>query len=72
MQTDQSYDVRIACTVALGSLGGSARAAVRNVDAMLKLPPYEAPPVATQQELDNQMKDGDWRRELRNTLAKIR
>jgi hypothetical protein len=73
MQTDQSYDVRIACTQALGSLGAAARPAVRNVEAMIRQQPYEAPAAgATDEQLNNQMKDGDWRRVLRDTLQKIR
>ncbi len=73
IQTDPSYDVRIACTQALGSLGAGARPAVRNIEAMLKLPPYQANPVSpTSADLDNEMKDGDFRRALRDALAKIR
>ncbi len=73
MQTDPSYDVRIACTQALGTLGAGGRPAVRNVEAMQRLPKYQAPLVdATKQDLDNEMKDDDWRRALRDTLVKIR
>ncbi len=73
MQTDPSYDVRIACTQALGTLGAGGRPAVRNVEAMQRLPKYQAPiGNATPQDLDNEMKDDDWRRALRDTLAKIR
>jgi tetratricopeptide (TPR) repeat protein len=73
VQTDPSYEVRIACTQALGTLGAAGRPAVRNVEAMMKLPPYEPPVVgATKEQLDNAMMDGDWRRALRDTLAKIR
>jgi tetratricopeptide (TPR) repeat protein len=73
LQTDPSYDVRIACTQALGTLGGAARSAVRNVEAMLRQPNYQAPATgATAADLDNEMKDGDYRRALRDTLAKIR
>jgi HEAT repeat protein len=73
MQTDPNYDVRIACTQALGTLGGAGRPAVRNVEAMMKMQPYQAPPAgATTEQLENEMKDGDWKRALRDTLAKIR
>ncbi len=73
MQTDSSYDVRIACTQALGTLGAAGRPAVRNVEAMQRLPKYQAPlSGATPQEMDNEMKDDDWHRALRDTLAKIR
>ncbi|HVO11008.1 MAG TPA: tetratricopeptide repeat protein [Vicinamibacteria bacterium] len=71
MQTDPDYDVRIACTNALGSLGAAARPAVRNLQAMLKQPPLEVGVNATAQQLDAQMKDGDYRRALRDALAKI-
>ena len=73
MQTDPSYDVRIACTQALGSLGGAARPALPNMQAMLKQPPYQAPAAnATATDLENEMKDGDYKRALRDALAKIR
>ncbi|HXY38375.1 MAG TPA: tetratricopeptide repeat protein, partial [Vicinamibacteria bacterium] len=71
MQTDPDYDVRIACTNALGTLGAAARPAVRNLQAMLKQPPLEVGVNATQQQLDAQMKDGDYRRALRDALARI-
>jgi tetratricopeptide (TPR) repeat protein len=73
IQTDSSYDVRIACTNALGSLGAAGRPAVRNVEAMMKLPPYQAPASgASPTDLDNEMKDGDFKRALRDALQKIR
>jgi superkiller protein 3 len=72
MQTDPDYDVRIACTQAIGSLGAGGRPAVRNVEAMLKQPAYEPPINASEQEMQNMMKDGDYRRALRDTLAKIK
>ena len=73
MQTDPNYDVRIACTRALGSLGGAARTALPNVQAMLKLPPYQAPAAgASSEQLDAEMKDGDYKRALRDALAKIK
>ena len=72
MQTDPDYDVRIAATNALGSLGGAARSAVKNIEGMLRQPPYEPPLNATPQEMENSMKDADYRRALRDALAKIK
>ena len=73
MQTDPSYDVRIACTQAHGSLGGAARAALPNVQAMLKLPRYQAPAAnASATDLENEMKDGDLKGALRDALARIK
>jgi superkiller protein 3 len=72
MQTDSNYDVRIACTQALGSLGAAGRPGVRNVEAMLKLPVLDFGVYPTPEQTELQMKDGDWRRALRDTLAKIR
>jgi hypothetical protein len=71
MQTDKDYDVRIACTGALGSLGAAAHKAVPNMQGLLKQPPYQAPINPSKEELDNEMKDGDYRRALRDALAKI-
>ena len=72
MQTDPDYDVRIAATNALGTLGGAARSAVKNIEGMLRQPPYEPPLNATPQEMENSMKDADYRRALRDALAKIK
>jgi tetratricopeptide (TPR) repeat protein len=71
MQTDPNYDVRIAATNALGNLGGAARSAIPNLQAMLKQPPYEPPLNATTEQLEAQMKDGDYKRALRDALQKI-
>ena len=72
MQTDPNYDVRIAACQALGSLGGAARARpCPNIDGMLRQPPYEPPINASPEQLDDQMKDGDYRRALRDAKAKI-
>jgi hypothetical protein len=38
---------------------------------MLRQPPYEPPINANAEQLDAQMKDGDYRRALRDALAKI-
>jgi tetratricopeptide (TPR) repeat protein len=71
MQADPDYDVRIAAANALGSLGGAARKAVPNIEGVLRQPPYEAPINATQEQLNNQMLDGDYRKALRAALARI-
>ena len=40
---------------------------------MLKLPPYQAPAAgASSEQLDAEMKDGDYKRALRDALAKIK
>jgi len=72
MQTDADYDVRIACTNALGSLGAAARPALRNVEAMIKQPPCEAGVNAPQAQIEACFKDGDYRRALRDALARIK
>jgi HEAT repeat protein len=72
MQADDSYDVRIAAAKALGSLGRSARKAVPNIEGLLAQPEYEAPINATPEQLDNQMKDFDYRKAMRDALARIR
>ena len=66
-----NYDVRIAACQALGSLGPAARSALPNIDGVLRQPPYEPPINATAEQLDAQMKDGDYRRCLRDAKAKI-
>ena len=71
MQTDPDYDVRIAATRSLGALGGSARKAVPNIEGVLRQPPYEAPINATPEQLNNQMLDGDYRKALKDALARI-
>lgn len=72
MQADKDYDVRIAATQALGSLGGAARKAVPNIEGLLRQAPYEAPINATKEDMDNMMKDGDYRRALRDALQRIK
>jgi tetratricopeptide (TPR) repeat protein len=72
MQTDQNYDVRIAATRALGSLGRAARKAIPNIEGMLAQPPYDPPLVATEEQLEMQMKDGDYRKAMRDALRRIR
>ncbi len=72
MQSDPNYDVRISACQALGSLGPAARAALPNIDGLLRQPPYAAPVGgATNEQLDAEMKDGDYRRCLRDAKTKI-
>jgi tetratricopeptide (TPR) repeat protein len=72
MQTDPNFDVRIAATNALGALGPAAKSALPNIDGMLRQPDYTAPTAnATAEELDAEMKAGDYKRALRNARAKI-
>jgi len=71
MQSDPNYDVRISACQALGSLGGAARSALPNIDGVLRQDPYEAPINATAEQLDAQMKDGDYRRCLRDAKTRI-
>jgi tetratricopeptide (TPR) repeat protein len=71
MQADPDYDVRIAAARALGSLGSAAKRAVSHIEGILRQPPYEAPINATQEQLNNQMRDGDYRKALREALQKI-
>jgi tetratricopeptide (TPR) repeat protein len=71
MQADPDYDVRIAAARALGSLGPAAKRAVSHIEGILRQPPYEAPINATQEQLNNQMRDGDYRKALREALQRI-
>ena len=71
MQQDPNYDVRIAAAQALGALGPAARAALPNIDGMLRQPPYDCGINCTAEQLDAQMKDGDYKRALRDAKAKI-
>jgi tetratricopeptide (TPR) repeat protein len=71
MQSDPNYGVRIAACQSLASLGGGARAALPNIDGLLRQPPYEPPIDATQEQLDAQMKDGDYRACLRDAKTRI-
>ena len=72
MQTDPNFDVRITATNALGALGPAAKAAIPNIDGMLRQPDYTAPVGnATAEQLDAEMKAGDYKRALRDARAKI-
>jgi tetratricopeptide (TPR) repeat protein len=71
MQADDNYDVRIAAAKALGSLGRSARKAIPNIKGLLAQPEYEPPTIATPEQLDMAMKDGDYRQAMRAALARI-
>ena len=71
MQADDNYDVRIAATKALATLGRAARKAVPNIQGLLNQPEYEPPINATEEQLNNQMKDYDYRKAMRDALARI-
>jgi len=72
MQSDSNYDVRIAATQALGALGPAARSALPNIEGMIRQPRYTAPVAgATVEQLDAEMKDGDYKRALHDAKAKI-
>jgi tetratricopeptide (TPR) repeat protein len=72
MQSDPNYDVRIAACQSLGSLGPTARSALPNIDGLLRQPAYTAPVGgANAEQLDAEMKDGDYRRCLRDAKTKI-
>jgi len=71
MQSDPNYDVRISACQAIGSLGPAARQALPNIDGVLRQPAYEPPINATAEQLEAQMKDGDYRRALRDAKARI-
>jgi Tfp pilus assembly protein PilF len=72
MQADDNYDVRIAAAKSLGALGRAARKAIPNLEGMLAQPPYEPPVVATPEQLDMAMKDGDYRAAMSQALARIK
>jgi tetratricopeptide (TPR) repeat protein len=71
MQLDPSYDVRISACQAIASLGPGARQALPNIDGILRQDPYDPGINPTEEQLHTQMKDGDYRRCLRDAKAKI-
>jgi tetratricopeptide (TPR) repeat protein len=71
MQADPDWNVRIAATRALGSLGRVAKKALPNIEGILRQDPYDPGPIATPEQLRLQMLDGDYRRALREALRKI-
>jgi tetratricopeptide (TPR) repeat protein len=71
MQADPDWNVRIAATKALGSLGPVARKAVPHIEGILRQEGYDPGPLGTPEQLDRQMVDGDYRKALRETLLKI-
>jgi superkiller protein 3 len=71
MQLDPSYDVRISACQAIGSLGPAARQALPNIDGILRQDPYDPGVNPTEEQLRAQMKDGDYRRCLRDAKAAI-
>jgi tetratricopeptide (TPR) repeat protein len=71
MQADPDWNVRIAATKALGSLGPVARKAIPNIEGILRQDPYDPGPIATPEQLRLQMLDGDYRKALREALPKI-
>jgi len=71
MQTDPSYDVRIAACRAIGSLGPAARQALPDIDAILRQAPHDPGVKPSEEQLRAQQKDGDYRRCLRDAKAKI-
>jgi len=71
MQSDPNYDVRIAACQSLASLGSAARAALPNIDGIMRQGPYEPPIDATQEQLNTQMKDADYRACLKNARGQI-
>ncbi len=71
MQLDPNYDVRISACQAIGSLGPGGRQALPNIDGILRQDPYDPGINPTEEQLRAQMKDGDYRRCLRDAKAKI-
>jgi tetratricopeptide (TPR) repeat protein len=71
MQLDPNYDVRISACQAIGSLGPGGRQALPNIDGILRQEPYDPGINPTEEQLRAQMKDGDYRRCLRDAKAKI-
>jgi tetratricopeptide (TPR) repeat protein len=71
MQTDPSYDVRIAACRAIGSIGPGARQALPGIDAILRQGAYDPGANPTPEQLRNQAKDGDYRSCLRDARAAI-
>ncbi len=70
VQTDDSYDVRIAAAKALGSLGRGARKAIPNIRGILAQDPITRVN-PTPEQLEMEMKDYDYRKALREALERI-
>ena len=71
MQLDPDYDVRISACRAIGSLGPGGRQALPNIDGILRQEPYDPGINPTEEQLRAQMKDGDYRRCLRDAKANV-
>ena len=70
MQTDNDYGVREACAAALGSLGANAKSGLPNLKAMMNhacRDDLNAP----KEVLDEMMKCADFKRAVRDALAKV-
>jgi tetratricopeptide (TPR) repeat protein len=71
MQLDPDYDVRISACRAIASLGPGGRQALPHIDGILRQEPYDPGLNPTEEQLHTQMKDGDYRRCLRDAKAKV-
>jgi tetratricopeptide (TPR) repeat protein len=71
LETDKDYSVREAAANALGSLGPAGRNAIPNLKRCRDAPNLDAPTIATKDEMDAVMKQGDLKRACRDALPKI-
>jgi tetratricopeptide (TPR) repeat protein len=71
MQSDPDYGVREQAAIAIGNLGPAAKAAIPNLKACVVQPKYDVPAIATPEQLDASMKQGDLIRACRDALGKV-
>jgi len=71
LSQDPNWDVRISAAKALGSLGGAARSAVPQLNQALQAQSTVNPLATSQEELQGAMKEGDFKRAVRDALQKI-
>ena len=70
MQNDVDYAVRESCAVALGSLGPQAKSALPNLKAMMNHACDESA-IQTKEQMEAGMKCQDFKRAVRDALAKV-
>ena len=72
MRSDPDWNVRIVAAKSLGALGPPAQKSVPHIEGILRQDQYVAPlGNPTDEQLNDEMLDGDFRKALREALGKI-